>query len=112
MAATPPAKARKPIARRLMPEMSEEGWVEAGVPRSEAGMGGIAAIWSVVVDALSLGATAAPCAPCCTCEEFGEAAEEVEPTAYGISGDCVWALKTMLRLVWGGMSSSDALRYT
>jgi hypothetical protein len=141
MAATPPARASVPIARRLTPEMLEAGRLEAGDPRSDAGIGGMADICAVVVDPTLPSAAAAPCdacpigeelgeapcdacpigeelgeAPCDACpigEELGVATEEAaEPAPNGISGDCVWALKTMLRLVLGGMSNADALRYT
>jgi hypothetical protein len=69
MAAMPPAKASVPIVRRLMPEMFEAGRMEAVDPRSDAGIGGMADIWAVVLDPSLLGApaaapTAAPCDPC------------------------------------------------
>jgi len=102
---------------RLTPEMFDAGRVEAGDPRSDAGIGGMADIGAVVLDPSLLGApaaagAAAPCEPCCIGVELGEAEEEAEPAANGISGYCVWALKTMLRFVLGGMRRADALRYT
>jgi hypothetical protein len=93
-----------------MPETLEAGRIEAVDTMSDAGIGGIADIWGVVVDPPLLRAPAAPCDPCGIGVELGEATEEAEPTAKGISGDCVWVLKTMLTLAWGGMSRVDAVR--
>jgi len=66
MAATAPARASVPIAKRVKPEGFEDARVGADDAWADAGIGGMAAILAVVVDPLLLGATAAPCAPGCT----------------------------------------------
>ena len=73
MAAMAPARATVPIAMRVRSEGFEGDWevarVDAEDAWADAGIGGMAAIWAVVVDplvlGLLLGATAAPCDPGC-----------------------------------------------
>jgi len=105
MAAMAAARAIMPIAKKLTPEVFEEGWSVCWAPRSDAGIGGMV----VAVELLLLGAPAvAPGVACCAWVEVVGAAvtalavpapEEAEPTAYGISRGCAWAINTMLRLV-------------